>query len=84
MRKIGIDYEMVRECASADKMIGPSHLDIHHKGYFGYGGKCLPKDIRALIRFADEEGIDLKLHKIVEEVNNQLMEEQGINNDTKY
>jgi len=77
-QKIGIDYEIVRECAAADKMIGPSHLDVHHKGYFGYGGKCLPKDIRSLIEFADKQGVDLKLHKTVEEINNQLMEEQGI------
>jgi len=74
-QKIGIDYEIVRECASADKMIGPSHLDVHHKGYFGYGGKCLPKDIRALIEFADNQGVDLKLHKTVEEINNQLVKE---------
>jgi UDPglucose 6-dehydrogenase len=77
--KLGIDYENIRECAGADQMIGPSHLDVHHKGYLGYGGKCLSKDIKALIRFADEQGVDLKLHKIVEEINNQLMEEQGLN-----
>ena len=77
-QKLGIDYEIVRECASADRMIGPSHLDVRHKGYFGYGGRCLPKDMRSFIRFAKERGVDLKLHKLVEEVNNQLMKEQGI------
>jgi len=77
-KKLDIDYEIVRECAAADKMVGPSHLDVRHKGYFGYGGKCLPKDIRALIRFANEQGLNFKLHKTVEEINNQLMKEQGI------
>jgi len=71
-QKIGADYEIVKEAAAADKMIGPSHLDIFHKGYRGYGGKCLPKDIRALIEFAEKKGIELKLHKVVEEINNKL------------
>ncbi len=82
-KKLGIDYETVRECASADKMIGPSHLDVHHKGHFGYRGGCLPKDIRALIQFANEQGLDFKLHKTVEEINNQLMKEQGIDDSEK-
>lgn len=79
-QKIGVDYEIVRECAAADKMIGPCHLDVHHKGYFGYGGKCLPKDTRSLIEFADKQGVDLKLQKMVEKINNQLMKEQKIKN----
>jgi len=82
-KKLGIDYEVIRECAAADKMIGPSHLDVCHKGYFGYGGKCLPKDIRALIRFADEQEVDLKLHKVVEEINNQLTKKQGMDDVEK-
>ena len=83
-QKLGIDYEIVRESASADKRIGYSHLDVRHGGYFGYGGKCLPKDIRALIQFADKNGVDLKLHKAVEEINNQLMKEQGIKDQEKF
>jgi len=83
-QKLGIDYEIIRESASADKRIGPSHLNVHHGGYLGYGGKCLNKDIRALIQFADENGVDLKLHKTVEEINNQLMKEQGIEDPEKF
>ncbi|MEK7103904.1 MAG: LAGLIDADG family homing endonuclease, partial [Patescibacteria group bacterium] len=42
--KIGADYDTVMEAASADKRIGPSHLVALHKGYRGYGGKCLAGD----------------------------------------
>ncbi|MEK7658898.1 MAG: hypothetical protein AAB352_03490 [Patescibacteria group bacterium] len=71
-QKLKIDYEEVASAAAADKRIGRTHLEIFHKGYRGYGGKCLPKDIKALIQFADNQGVDLKLHKIVEEINNKL------------
>jgi len=83
-QKLGVDYDRVKEAAAADKRIGSSHLEVLHKGYRGYGGKCLPKDIRALIQFADKMGVDLKLHKVAEEINNQLMKQQGIDDPEKF
>lgn len=72
------------EAAAVDKRIGRTHLEVFHKDYRGYGGKYLQKDIRALIQFANEQGIDLKLHKIVEEINNKLMRKQGIDDPEKF
>lgn len=83
-QKLGVDYATVKEGASADPRIGPSHLDVFHGGYKGYGGKCLVKDIRALIEIAQSHGVDLKVHKIVEKINNQLMKEQGIKDPEKF
>jgi len=83
-QKLGLNYDRVMEAAAADKRIGKSHLEVWHKGYRGYGGKCLPKDTKALIQFADQIGVDLKLHKTVEEINNQLMKEQGIEDPEKF
>ena len=45
---VGADYETIRESMANDPRIGDSHNIIQHKGYRGYGGKCLRKDIRAL------------------------------------
>lgn len=70
--KLGLDYDLVKECAAADKRIGQSHLDVWHKGYRGYGGKCLPKDIRAMIKYAEELGLDSKILKAAEQINNEL------------
>ena len=70
--RLGIDYDLVADCVGADRRIGRSHLDVWHGGYRGYGGKCLPKDTRALISFAEDAGIDLKLLKTVEELNKKL------------
>lgn len=82
--KLGVDYNRVKESAAADKRIGRSHLQVVHKGYRGFGGKCIPKDIRALIEFADKQGIDLKLHKVAEQINNELMDKQNIEDPEKF
>ncbi|MFC1612284.1 hypothetical protein ACFL29_00325 [Patescibacteria group bacterium] len=72
--KLGVDYKDISECACADKRIAAAHiLNIFHKGYRGYGGKCLPKDTRAFIQLADRLGVDFKLLKQVEEINNELV-----------
>lgn len=83
-QKIGVDYNKVMEVAAVDKRIGYSHLKVMYGGYRGYGGKCLPKDIRALIQFADKQNIDLKIHKTVEEINNKLMRNQSIEDPEKF
>ncbi len=83
-QNLGIDYDMVREAASKDPRVGPSHLEIFHGGYKGYGGKCLPKDTKALIQLAKTVGADAGLLEKVEEINNRLMKEQGIDDPEKY
>jgi len=83
-KTLGIDYDRMVEAAAADKRIGRTHLNIFHKGYRGYGGKCLPKDIKALIQLASEKGMDLKIHKTVDEVNEELMRQQGIEDPEKF
>ncbi len=83
-QKLNVDYDKIKESAAADKRIDRTHLDVWHKGKRGYAGKCLPKDIKAFIRFADENGVDLKLHKIVDEINNKLLKNQGIDDPEKY
>lgn len=75
--KLGLDYEMVRDAAAADKRIGRSHLDVFHKGSRGYGGKCLPKDTRALIQLGDRLGLSLDLLKTTDAINTKLVGEKG-------
>ncbi|MBU1137034.1 hypothetical protein KKD72_01555, partial [Patescibacteria group bacterium] len=82
-QKLGADYDRMAEAAAADKRIGRTHLNVFHDGYRGYGGKCLPKDIRALIQFAEMKGVDLKIHKTAEAINEELMRTQGIDDPEK-
>ena len=83
-QKLGLDYDRMVEAAAADKRIGRTHLNIFHRDYRGYGGKCLPKDIRALIQLAEAKGVDLKLHKIAESINEELMRIQKIKDPEKF
>jgi len=82
-KAVGIDYDRMVEAAAADKRIGRTHLNVFHKGARGYGGKCLPKDTKAIIQLANSKGVDLKLHKAAEEINNALMAMQGIDDPEK-
>jgi UDPglucose 6-dehydrogenase len=61
----GGDVDQVRRAIGADRRIGSSFL---FPG-IGYGGSCFPKDVAALVRFAEEKGYDLQILKAVEQVN---------------
>lgn len=59
--KIDVDVENVRMGIGADSRIGPAFI---YPGC-GYGGSCFPKDIKALIKMAEQNGMDpLILHAI--------------------
>lgn len=51
--ELGAHYEPVREVMVQHPSVGNSHSIIWHKGYRGFGGKCLPKDVEALSSVAN-------------------------------
>lgn len=63
--RVGADINMVRAGIGSDTRIGRKFL---YAGC-GYGGSCFPKDVRALIRTAAENGYDMSVLKAVEGVN---------------
>lgn len=62
---VGADVNMVRSGIGSDTRIGRKFL---YPGC-GYGGSCFPKDVKALIKTAEENGYTMKVLKMVEEVN---------------
>lgn len=65
--KVGADVNMVRKGIGADSRIGKKFL---YPGC-GFGGSCFPKDLRALIRTAEENGCQMEILKAVEQVNSR-------------
>ncbi len=64
---VGANVNMVRKGIGADHRIGTKFL---YPGC-GYGGSCFPKDVKAIIRTAQQLGYDMKVLSAVEEVNEQ-------------
>lgn len=53
-----IDYEKIRELATMDERITPSHSNVPGKdGHYGFGGTCFPKDISNLRFEMEKEGM---------------------------
>ena len=62
---VGADVTAVRDGIGSDSRIGRKFL---YAGC-GYGGSCFPKDVKALIKTAEQNGYDMKVLKAVEDVN---------------
>ena len=63
--RVGADIVRVQRAIGADPRIGSQGIDAG----CGYGGPCLPKDVRALVRMAADVGYDMPLVREVEAVN---------------
>jgi UDPglucose 6-dehydrogenase len=62
---LGADVNLVRKGIGSDPRIGNQFI---YPG-IGYGGSCFPKDVKALIKTARENGYSLKVLQSVEDVN---------------
>lgn len=70
---IEIDWDYFIDCISNDTRIGNSHMMVPGPdGKNGFGGACFPKDLSALINYAEEIGVDLSLLKNVKKINSKL------------
>jgi len=64
---MGADVNKVRQGIGSDARIGTKFI---YPG-IGYGGSCFPKDVKALIKTAQENGYDMQVLRAVESVNEQ-------------
>ena len=63
--KVGAKVDKVRKGIGTDDRIGSRFL---FSGV-GYGGSCFPKDVKAVMKTAEEAGYDFRILKAVEAVN---------------
>ncbi len=72
---VSIDYDNVKRLALYDNRIGTSHLMVPGPdGNKGFGGTCFPKDINALIHFAESQGLEPSVLKAAWDKNLKVRE----------
>ena len=69
-QKLGIKYEEVKKMAAFDKRIGDYHLEVTTMR--GFGGKCFPKDLVALMGEFKKLGVDTSLLETMWEYNKKV------------
>ena len=75
--KSNANWEDVIEGFVRDGRIGHSHLNVPgHDGRYGFGGACFPKDIQAIIHYADTLDIDMSVLKGAWETNLKVRPEK--------
>ncbi len=62
---VGADVNQVRNGIGSDSRIGSKFL---YPG-IGYGGSCFPKDVKALVKTAEQNGYKMRVLQSVEDVN---------------
>lgn len=60
--ELGCDYDLVTTMVKADPRIGTSHMQVPGPdGSYGFGGACFPKDTSALLKFANDIGVQMNV-----------------------
>jgi UDPglucose 6-dehydrogenase len=68
--EIGVDVVTVAKGVGLDNRIGTAFLNAG----LGFGGSCLPKDLKAFLKMASQVGVDFSLLREVERINEQRVE----------
>lgn len=59
-KEIGVNWEDALNGFASDGRIGDSHLHVPGPdGSLGYGGTCFPKDVNAILKFAESNGLKM-------------------------
>ncbi|MBI3103763.1 hypothetical protein HYZ05_02380 [Candidatus Daviesbacteria bacterium] len=69
-QQLGIKYEEVKKMAASDHRIGDYHLEITTNR--GFGGKCFPKDLVAIMGEFKKLGVDNSLLETIWEYNKKI------------
>lgn len=78
---LGADYEIFREIMEEELRFGKerdNHFKVIHKGYRGFGGKCLPKDLKTFIKIFQSQKLNPELLLTTDKVNEKFLKEQDL------
>ena len=63
-QKIGADWDTSVQGFVSDGRIGHSHIQVPGPdGKLGFGGNCLPKDVKAILEFSKKVRHQFKHHR---------------------
>jgi len=68
----GMNYSAIKKMVTYDERIGESHTEVPCGGKRGFGGTCLPKDLKSLIKSFEEKDLKFYLLKNVDARNDEL------------
>ena len=68
-RSAGVDYEELRRLFLLDDRVGASHTEVHPAR--GFGGKCLPKDLKSIVAWG-EDRTDVTFLRSILDVNDRM------------
>lgn len=81
-QKTNMDFDQISTLLRLDPRLGTSHWNVPgHDGKFGFGGTCFPKDLNALIQYAESSGQPTPLLKAVWEKNLEVRPEKDWEKD---
>lgn len=73
-RKLDVNWNDIANMVKYDARLGNSHWKVPGPdGHFGFGGTCLPKDLSAMIEFAESLKVSVPLLNVVD-VRNTLID----------
>lgn len=75
-----VDWKNVQHILERDEHIGPTHNAVPSKDGFGWAGACFPKDLTALVSYANVHAVDLP---VLETVLKRNQQHRLKNKDTK-
>ena len=75
-KSYGVDWNELRELWLLDPRINRNHTLVFERDR-GYGGKCYPKDVKAIINDVKKMGYSAELMEAVDKVNERIRYEQG-------
>ena len=80
-KSVGVDYNEVRELWLLDPRMGASHTCVFKSKYNPYDGKCLPKDIAALIYTSKKSGYNPEFLEEIVKSNRRIGERRKLKLD---
>ena len=78
-KRTGVDYNEMRELWLLDPRVNKMHTAVFTENNKPFGGKCFPKDISALVKFAQKNGYEAKFLEEVIRSNERVGKIRGQN-----